>query len=391
MKKRILATMMAMSLLGAGLAGCGSTSSESASDGAASDGSAAEASSDMLSGTQFEGLTANGDYNFQIIVKAYSSTYWQALMQGADQAAADLGVTVDNQGPNNESDVADQVNMFNTAINNNPSGIGIASCDADSCTESLNSASAAEIPVVAFDSGFPNAPEGTVLATVATDSYAAGGIAGEEMWNAVKDKVTAGDEVYRIGYVGQDTVSGSHQGRGTGFIDAIIDAATADGVDVAVTGNDYFVGACKDAGDESSAKLIIEARIPSQATTDLCQTEATALMNKSDLVGIYASGQMSSESIIAANSNLNVLASDAESGVIAIGFDAGIILKEAVSSGTMYGAITQAPYAMGYYTVCALTAAANGDGTAVEDLDVPAYFYCADNMNDEEIASNLYD
>ena len=364
--------------------------SEAADDAAAAVEEAADDAA-AATGNPFEGITANDNYDLQIIVKAYSSTYWQALMEGANAAAEELGVTVSNQGPNNESDVADQVNMLNTAINNSPDGIGIASCDADSCTDSLNTAKAAGVPIIAFDSGFPNAPEGTVLATIATDSYAAGKIAGQEMWAAIKDVVTASDSASRVGYVGQDTVSGSHQGRGTGFIDGLCESAAADGVAFAVTGNDYFVGAAADKGDEASAKLIVEARVPSQATTDFCQAEATALLNETDIVGIFASGQMSSESIISANSNLNKLASSAADGVIAIGFDAGVVLKDAVASGVMYGAITQAPYLMGYYTVYALTAAANGDADKVVDYDCPAYFYTASNMEQEEIASNLYD
>ncbi|MBR0397786.1 MAG: substrate-binding domain-containing protein [Eubacterium sp.] len=369
-----------------------SAASEAAEAASSAASEAAEATSEAASTENpFEGITANENYDLQIIVKAYSSTYWQALMEGANAAAEELGVTVSNQGPNNESDVADQVNMLNTAINNSPAGIGIASCDADSCTDSLNTAKEKGVPIIAFDSGFPNAPEGTVMATIATDSYAAGKIAGDEMWKAIKDKVAASDSACRVGYVGQDTVSGSHQGRGTGFIDGLCEGAAADGVAFAVTGNDYFVGAAADKGDEASAKLIIEARVPSQATTDFCQAEATALLNQPDIVGIFASGQMSSESIISANANLNKLASSADEGVIAIGFDAGVVLKENVANGTMYGAITQAPYLMGYYTVYALTAAANGETDKVVDYDCPAYFYCADNMNDEAIASNLYD
>lgn len=416
MKRKIVAGIVSALMVGSLLAGCGGSSdsassaaasaaseaasavSEAADDAAAAASSAAsavsEAADDAAAETPsnpFEGITAKENYDLQIIVKAYSSTYWQALMEGANAAAEELGVTVSNQGPNNESDVADQVNMLNTAINNSPAGIGIASCDADSCTDSLNTAKEKGVPIIAFDSGFPNAPEGTVMATIATDSYAAGKIAGDEMWKAIKDKVMASDSACRVGYVGQDTVSGSHQGRGTGFIDGLCEGAAADGVAFAVTGNDYFVGAAADKGDEASAKLIIEARVPSQATTDFCQAEATALLNQTDIVGIFASGQMSSESIISANSNLNKLASNADDGVIAIGFDAGVVLKENVANGTMYGAITQAPYLMGYYTVYALTAAANGETDKVVDYDCPAYFYCADNMNDEAIASNLYD
>ena len=75
---------------------------------------------------QFEGLTANEAYEFPMMVKSFQSTYWEAAMKGMDKAAEELGVTYTAQGPNSESDIADQVNMINTAIAANPVGLGLA-------------------------------------------------------------------------------------------------------------------------------------------------------------------------------------------------------------------------------------------------------------------------
>ena len=73
---------------------------------------------------QFEGLTANEAYEFPMMVKSFQSTYWEAAMKGMDKAAEELGVTYTAQGPNSESDIADQVNMINTAIAAKPAGLG---------------------------------------------------------------------------------------------------------------------------------------------------------------------------------------------------------------------------------------------------------------------------
>ena len=107
-------------------------------------------------------LVANGDYTFEIIVKSYQSSYWQAAVKGIDQEKEVLGVTANSNGPNAESDIADQVNMLNDAINKKPDGIGLAACDQEAVLESLQAAKDAGIPVVLFDSGVPNAPEGSV-------------------------------------------------------------------------------------------------------------------------------------------------------------------------------------------------------------------------------------
>ena len=73
--------------------------------------------------------------------------------------------------------------------------------------------------------------------------------------------------------------------RGLGFIDKIIELATADGKSVAVIGNEYYVNNCKDKGDEASADIIIEVAVPAQTTVELCATEASVILNKADNAG----------------------------------------------------------------------------------------------------------
>ena len=55
----------------------------------------------------------------------------------------------------------------------------------------------------------------------------------------------------------------------------------------------------------------------------------------------------------------------------------------------MYGAITQAPVSIGRITVDLLLAVAQGEEVA--DTDTGCAFYTVDNIDDEEIAQNLYD
>ena len=62
-------------------------------------------------------VVANGDYKFEIIVKSYQSSYWQAAVKGIDSEKDKLGVEANATGPNSESDIADQVQLLNNAIN----------------------------------------------------------------------------------------------------------------------------------------------------------------------------------------------------------------------------------------------------------------------------------
>lgn len=339
-----------------------------------------------------EEVTANGEYTFEIIVKSYQSSYWQAAVKGIDSEKEKLGVTANSNGPNAESDIADQVNMLNDAINKKPDGIGLAACDQEAVLESLQAAKDAGIPVVLFDSGVPGAPEGSVYSTIATDNYGAGATAAENLYAALKDKIAAKDEageVVRVGEVNQEATSESITSRGLGFIDKFTELAAADGHTVAVVGNEYYVNNCKEAGDEASACIIIEVAVPAQTTVELCATEAANILNKEDVIGIFGSNQVAAEGILTANGNLGVLGSDPETTVLAAGFDAGSTIKAAVADGTMFGAVTQSPLAMGIKTVDVLTQIANGE--EVTDLPTDGYWYNAENMESEEIAPNLYD
>ena len=420
MKKKVLASVLSAAMVATMFAGCGSSSSATPASSAAPTSSAAtetsatpESSAATESSTpaesetpaassaaaetgddataQFNGLKANEAYEFPMMVKSFQSTYWQAAVKGMQQAADELGVTFNAQGPNSESDIADQVNMINTAINTNPKGLGLAACDTSSVLDALQTCADKGIPVVCFDTGVTDAPEGSVVCTVATDNGQAGGVAAEHMYDALKDVIANADGQVVIGEVNQDATAQNIQQRGLGFINKMIELVKADGKTVAVSGNEFYVNAAEGAdGDASSADVVIEVAVPAQTTVELCSTEAQTILSKDNVIGIFGSNQVSAEGVLAANANLNVLGSDFANGeVLGIGFDAGSIIKAAVTDGTFYGAVTQSPLMMGYYAIYALTAAANGQD--LQDVPTSGYWYDSTNINDESIAPNLYD
>lgn len=375
MRKRVLATLMTAAMAATLFAGCGDSTGTDTTAAGGDTATATEGGSTEAAG---------GDYKFEIIVKSYQSSYWQAAVKGIEQEAEAKGVTVNCTGPNAESDIADQVNMLNNAINNAPNGIGLAACDQDACLDALQAALDAGIPVVCFDSGIPNAPAGSVVSTVATDNYSAGATAAENLYPALKDKI--GNGQVRVGEVNQEATSESIINRGLGFIDKFAELAKADGYTVAVVGNEKYVNDSKaETVSESEADIVIEVAVPAQTTVELCATEASAIMNKSDTIGMFGSNQIAAEGILTANENLGVLGDK----ILAAGFDAGSVIKSAVANGTMYGAVTQSPLVMGITTVDVLCDAAAGK--SVSDVPTDGYWYNADNMEDPEIAPNLYD
>ena len=371
MKKKVLAVLLGGCMVVGMLAGCGSKGGETKTTD---------------EGNKTEGSGDSKGYHFEVVVKSFQSSYWQAAVQGINQACDELGVTANTTGPNAESDIADQVNMLNNAINKDPDGIALAACDQNSVLDSLQTALDKKIPVVCFDSGVPDAPEGSVYATVVTDNEQAGGIAAEHIYPAIKDRLGKGQ--VRVGEVNQDATSANISERGMGFINKFIELAKADGYTVAVVGNDFYVNQVKDNGDQASADIILEVAVPAQTTVELCATEASNIMNKDDTIAMFGSNQVSAEGVLTANQNLNKLGTD-EGKIVGAGFDAGAVLKAAVKDGTMLGAVTQSPLMQGKISI--ETLAKICDGESVEDVTTDGYWYDSTNMDDEDISPNLYD
>ncbi|MBS6170392.1 MAG: substrate-binding domain-containing protein [Clostridiales bacterium] len=371
MKKKVLAVLLGGCMVVGMLAGCGSNGGDTKT----TDGD-----------TKTEGSGDSKGYHFEVVVKSFQSSYWQAAVQGINQACDELGVTANTTGPNAESDIADQVNMLNNAINKNPDGIALAACDQNSVLGPLKIALEKKIPVVCFDSGVPNAPEGSVYATVVTDNEQAGGIAAEHIYEAIKDRI--GNGQVRVGEVNQDATSANISERGMGFINKFIELAKADGKTVAVVGNDFYVNQVKDNGDQASADVVLEVAVPAQTTVELCATEASNIMNKDDTIAMFGSNQVSAEGVLTANQNLNKLGTD-DDKIVAAGFDAGSVIKAAVKDGTLLGAVTQSPLMQGKISI--ETLAKICDGESVEDVTTDGYWYDSTNMDDEDISPNLYD
>ena len=386
--KKVMALMLCAAMV-TSMSATAAFAAEEKEDAATEESADSTAAEDPTA--QFDGLKANEAYEFPMMVKSFQSTYWDAAQEGMKKASEELGVTYKAQGPNSESDIADQVNMINTAIASNPVGLGLAACDTSSVTDALKTCAEKGIPVVTFDTGIADAPEGSVVCEVCTDNNQAGAVAAENMYNSIKDVVKDAEGQVVIGEVNQDATAQNIQQRGTGFINKMIELLQADGKTVAVSGNEFYVNAAEGAdADAKDADVVIQVAVPAQTTVELCSTEAQAILSQENCIAIFGSNQVSAEGVLAANSNLNVLGSDAANGdVIGVGFDAGSIIKAAVQDGTFLGAVTQSPLMMGYYAIYALTAAANGQ--EIEDVPTDGYWYDSTNMDDEEIAPNLYD
>ena len=188
--KKVMALMLCAAMV-TSMSATAAFAAEEKEDAATEESADSTAAEDPTA--QFDGLKANEAYEFPMMVKSFQSTYWDAAQEGMKKASEELGVTYKAQGPNSESDIADQVNMINTAIASNPVGLGLAACDTSSVQAALQTCVDKGIPVVTFDTGIADAPEGSVVCEVCTDNNQAGSVAAENMYPAIKDVIANAD------------------------------------------------------------------------------------------------------------------------------------------------------------------------------------------------------
>ncbi len=376
MKKKVLAALLSAAMVATLLAGCGKKEE-------APTEAPAETPAETPADEPADAPAADEKMSFEIVSKGLQHEYWVAVKKGVEQKAAELGVDVNFVGPASESDIDDQVKMVDNALNSNPTAIGLAALSTESVTSQLQSAKDKGIPVIGFDSGVPNAPEGSVLANCSTNNYAAGEMAAEKVYEAIKDRISGN---VRIGVVAQDATSESVVNRGLGFIDKIAELAVADGHTATVVGNDKYISDSK-CEKTDGANVVIDVRVPSSVTSELSAADATALLNEADTIAIYGSNEHSANAIITANENLSKCGTG-EGQIVAAGFDSGAAQIQAVKDGVLLGAITQAPVAMGEILVQTMYDAAMGN--TVSDTDTGCQWYTAENIEDPEILQNLY-
>ena len=315
-----------------------------------------------------------------VISKGFQHQFWQVVKNGADAAAEEFGVEITFEGPASESEIQAQVQMLDSALAKNPSAIALAALSTESVLDQLNQALSNDIPVIGFDSGVPEAPEGSVYANASTDNTAAGALAAENMFEAIKDRLGDGS---RVAVISQDATSESVTNRTYGFINKMEELVEGEGMsNIAIVGHDRYSNGVPEAG----ADVVIDVGISATTgATDIAST-ASALLGKDGVIAIYGSNEAAANGILQASNEGEDLTAN---NIVAVGFDAGERQKAAVRDGHFLGSITQDPYNIGYKAVELAYKAYMGE--EVSDVDTGAKFYTSENMDDDDIKDLVYD
>ena len=377
--RKLMAALLSTVMVVSALTACGGSGNKtSTTKSAASATSTTSTAKSSTAKSSAATSTTSGSKHIDVIAKGFQHQFWKAVELGTQNAAKEFGVEVTFQGPDNESAIAQQVEYLNTAIAKKPAAICLAALDTQASIPSIQSAMEAGIPIIGFDSGVPDAPKGAIKANASTNNAVAGALAADELYKLIEAKIKAAKEPVRIGVVAQESNSQSIVERTKGFVDKMTELCGAD--NVSVEGHDSLKN------EKAGAKVVLDVGIPAEVKDVDAAAVASAILEKKDLIAIYGSNEFAANAIITANEGLDKLGADK---VIAVGFDAGKKLLDAVRAKTFAGAVTQDPVQIGYQAVKLAVEAA--DGKSVSDVDTGAKWYNADNMDADDIKPCLYE
>lgn len=291
---------------------------------------------------------AQDEIYIPMISKGFQHQFWQAVKDGADQAAEEFGVRITFEGPDNETMVDRQIDMLAAALANNPSAIGFAALDSQAAIPLLRQAADADIPIIAFDSGVDS---DIPMATATTDNVAAAALAADKMAEFLGGEGT-------VAVVAHDQTSRTGIDRRDGFLNRI----ESEYPNIEVVSVQYG------AGDQLQSTEVAKA----------------ILTANPGLGGMFGTNEGSAIGIV------NAVREMGAEGLTIIGYDSGKAQTDAIREGLMAGAITQNPVGIGYETVKAAVAAMNGEELP-EIIDTGFYYYDQSNIDDPEIQAVLYD
>jgi ribose transport system substrate-binding protein len=134
--------------------------------------------------------SAGAEKTAVFIPKSTNSTFWLALLKGAQDAGKKLGYKVLYQGVAEQTDIAGQVNVVNDMVSRKVSGILIAATDAKALAPAVENAIKKGVPVITVDSGVDSdAP----YAYIATDNIGAAKLAADTLAGLINSKGVVGD------------------------------------------------------------------------------------------------------------------------------------------------------------------------------------------------------
>ena len=304
-----------------------------------------------------------------VVAKGETHAFWQAVKAGAEAAGAEYGYNVTFRGPTAESEeyVNQQREMVQAALNTKDIKAIVLATIGLGFGDELTAAYDKGLPVVEFDSGLYSGGaditkgKDPTIGGVATDNYAAAGVAAENFYAYLKSQNVLANG-YKVGIIQHDSTSTGID-RAGGFKDKIVALAQADGytldVNVQVKANnagEYKLGltALKEWGAQSI--FMTNEGVVNEVFPEVSDNAA------------------------------------AYKDILFCGFDAGTnqynwMKDKGATYALLVGSVAQDSYSIGYKAV--ELAAKKLAGETVADVGIAGVWYNADNI-DEQRDKNIF-
>ena len=311
----------------------------------------------------------DGKGTIAVIAKGETHAFWQAVKAGAVDAGKEAGYNVTFQGPTSESEseVPNQRNMVESALNTKDIKAIVLATIGTGFVDQLVAAYDKGLPVVEFDSGlYSNGADITegkdpTIGSVATDNRKAGGVVAENFYAYLKAQNVLVNG-YKVGVIQHDSTSTGID-RAEGFIEKIEELAKADSITLEINRQEKQ----NNAGEY---KL---------GLTALKEWGAQAIF-------------MTNEGVV--NEVFPEVKDNAADykDILFCGFDAGTnqydwIKDAGKTCALLVGSVAQDSYSIGYQAVKLAIAKLNGE--KVEDVGIGGQWYNADNIDDLK-AKNIF-
>jgi ribose transport system substrate-binding protein len=301
---------------------------------------------------------AEGPFEIAVIVKTGNSSFWQNVQTGSFDAGKELKaetpkLSVTFLGAQSESNINEQINIVESAIDRGVRAIVLAPSDTKALQPAVKKAKDAGIPVIIIDSKLDGDPS-QYDSFLATDNKAAGEACAKAMIDLLTAAGTTEGKIQVMSYVAG---VGSEVGRVGGF-------------------NDYIKA-------NSKFTLLETQYSNSDMPTALNQTTNVLAANP-DLVGIFGANEPTAV-------GMGRAITEAKLGgkIVAIGFDGNSALAGFVKDGTLQGIAVQSSYNMGFLGV--KTAYDIATGKPIEAyVDTGFIIVTKDNIDSTEAKNVLY-
>jgi ribose transport system substrate-binding protein len=294
-----------------------------------------------------------------VIVKTGNSSYWQNVQTGAFAAQKELKakspkLSITFLGPQSESNVNEEINIVESAIDRGVKAIVLAPSDTKALIPVVKKAKEAGIPVIIIDS-LLEGPASNYVSFYATNNQAAGEAVAKEMITLLQAKGLTTGKIAIESYVAG---VGSEIGRVGGFKDYIAK-------------NSQFTIASTQYSN-------------SDQVTALNQVTNT-LSSMPDLVGFFGANEPSAVGLGRAIAQAGVA-----DKIVALGFDGNSALQGFIKDGTLKAIAVQSSYNLGYLGVKAAYDVAIGKKKIPAVVDTGFLLVTKDNIDSEAAKNVLY-